>query len=106
MNKFSLLLTLCNLLYASCAWSQPLDQYQILNHLDNYGNLYLRNKPYTTLPENLTLKGNLNIAKTSIKSLPKGLNVQGSLEASNSLLENIPKGTTIRGYANLLGSIV
>ena len=27
--------------------AQHLDEYKILNHLDNYGNLYLRNKPYT-----------------------------------------------------------
>lgn len=45
-----------------------LDYYKILNHLDNYGNLDLRNKPYTSLPDGLVVKGNLNIAKTPIKN--------------------------------------
>lgn len=54
------------------AFAQPLDKYEILNHLDNYGNLYLRNKPYTSLPDALEVKGNLNIAKTRIEKLPQG----------------------------------
>ena len=59
---------LCIALYSLPLNAAPLDQYRILNHLDNYGNLDLRNKPYTSLPDGLEVKGNLNIAKTSITS--------------------------------------
>ncbi len=74
-------------LIASCTHAMAFDLYMVLNHLDNYGNLDLRAKPYTSLPEDFTIKGNLNIAKTAIKSLPKGTIIEGSLDASNSSLE-------------------
>ncbi|MEX0335062.1 MAG: hypothetical protein AB3N26_11465, partial [Vibrio tubiashii] len=72
---FSILLVIFSLSTHAVA----LDQFRILNHLDNYGNLDLRNKPYTELPSGLVIKGNLNIAKTSIKRIPKGVDIQGSL---------------------------
>lgn len=79
--------------------AEPLDQYQILNHLDNYGNLYLRNKPYTSLPTGLIVDGNLNIENTAITRLPKGLEVNGSLKGGNSQLSRVPSGVKIKGYA-------
>ena len=78
--------------------AEPIDHYQILNHLDNYGNLYLRNKPYTALPTGLVVDGNLNIENTPITRLPKGLDVNGSLKASNSQLTRVASGVKIKGY--------
>ena len=88
----SVFYSLMLLLFNASPYAQSLDQFRILNHLDNYGNLDLRNKPYTDLPAGLVIKGNLNIAKTQIKSLPQELDVQGSLNASNSGLARISKG--------------
>lgn len=90
-------------LIAGYTHAMALDLYMVLNHLDNYGNLDLRGKPYTSLPENFTIKGNLNIAKTAIKSLPKDTIIEGSLDASNSLLEKVPRGTSIKATPTYSG---
>ncbi len=100
----TLFVTSLALFFSTVTVAVPLDYYQILNHLDNYGNLDLRNKPYSSLPDGLTVKGNLNIGSTTIKNLPKDLSIEGSLEASNSQLATVYPGTSIKGYANLLGS--
>ncbi|GAL13743.1 leucine-rich repeat protein [Vibrio astriarenae] len=84
--------------------AEPLSYYQMLNHLDNYGNLDLRNKPYTSLQDGLEVEGNLLIARSPIQRLPRGLKIQGSLDASNSALTTVMPGTYIRGYANFLGA--
>ncbi|MDW1811834.1 hypothetical protein R7O11_22610, partial [Vibrio sp. Vb2362] len=97
-------LCLTSILLCSSPLAYELDYYSKFGHIDNYGNLDLRNKPYTQLPSGLVVKGNLNISQTPIKTLPKGLDVEGSLEATNSALKVIRSGTKIKGYANLLGS--
>ena len=84
------------------ALSEPIDHYRILNHLDNYGNLDLRNKPYKELPSGLVVKGNLNIAKTSIKEIPQGVDIQGSLDASNSQLKKIAKASILKAMPTYL----
>ncbi|GAJ76457.1 leucine-rich repeat protein [Vibrio sp. JCM 18905] len=71
MRFVSLFLTLMLLCFSSYAYE--LDYYSKFGHTDNYGNLDLRNKPYTQLPSGLVVKGNLNISQTPpIKKLPKG----------------------------------
>ncbi len=104
MRIFPLLLAL--VFFSSSSIAYELDYYAKFGHTDNYGNIDLRNKPYTTLPDTIVVKGNLNISQTPITKLPKGLDVQGSLEATNSALKTIRPGVKIKGYANLLGSKV
>ncbi len=104
MRIFPLLLAL--VFFSSSSIAYELDYYAKFGHTDNYGNIDLRNKPYTTLPDGIVVKGNLNISQTPITKLPKGLDVQGSLEATNSALKTIRPGVKIKGYANLLGSKV
>lgn len=104
MRFILLIIALVTLNTPSVAYE--LDYYTKLAYLDNYGNLDLRNKPFTQLPSDLSIKGNLNISQTPITRLPNGLNVGGSLEAKNSALKTVRPGTSIKGYANLLGSQV
>ncbi|MDW2372514.1 hypothetical protein R7190_27435, partial [Vibrio sp. 1078-1] len=90
--------------FSSSPSAYELDYYSKFGHIDNYGNLDLRNKPYTELPSGLVIKGNVDISQTPITQLPKGLDVGGSLDAENRALKTLKSGVKIKGYANLLGS--
>ncbi|MCV6020711.1 hypothetical protein OFO93_29800, partial [Escherichia coli] len=79
-------LALALIAFSSSPSAYELDYYSKFGHIDNYGNLDLRNKPYTELPSGLVIKGNVDISQTPITQLPKGLDVGGSLDAKNSAL--------------------
>lgn len=46
---------------------------------ENNGNLDLRGKPITTLPEGLSVGGDLDLSNTKITALPKSLKVGGDI---------------------------
>ncbi len=92
-KRFILVITL---LLSLPVASEGIDKYQLLNYLDNYGNIDLRDKPFDSLPTGLKVKGNLNISETPITRLPADIDIQGSLNASNSKLRSVPAGVKIK----------
>ncbi len=54
--------------FSSSPSAYELDYYSKFGHIDNYGNLDLRNKPYTELPSDLVIKGMWTFPKRQLLS--------------------------------------
>ncbi len=82
MSKFNYLLTgLIGCVFLSNpVYAEKLNKHRLINHIDSYGNITLRNTDYTELPDDLVLKGNLNLANSKIKKITKGFSCKRQLK--------------------------
>ena len=65
------------------------------------GDLYLRNTPITSLPDNLKVGGGLYLYNTKITSLPDNLKVGGYLYLVNTKITSLPDNLQVGGYLDL-----
>ena len=76
---------------------------KIQDYIDkgSQGNLFLNNKPITSLPDNLEVGGYLNLSNTQITSLPDNLEVGRGLNLYKTQIKSLPDNLKVGGGLNL-----